>query len=74
MKVTEPLPTVGLVSETALTKAASLTKPVNDMVTDIIVGRKKLSEWDGVVKTYLSGGGSQINQEYSEAYAKANGG
>jgi putative aldouronate transport system substrate-binding protein len=73
MQVTAPLPTVGLISETDLSKGSSLNKTVSDAVNDVVMGRKKVSDWDGIVKTYLSGGGDAINQEYSDAYAKANG-
>jgi putative aldouronate transport system substrate-binding protein len=72
MKVSDPLPTVGLTSPTSLTKNASISKAINGVRNDIIVGRKPLSSWDAAVKTYNSSGGAQIAKEYSEAYAAAN--
>ena len=44
-----------------------------DPGSDIIAGRKQVSDWDGAVQTYMSGGGTQICAELTEAYAKANG-
>jgi putative aldouronate transport system substrate-binding protein len=73
MQVSAPLPTVGLVSETSLAKGASVNKPVTDAINDIVVGRKKVSDWDGVIKTWKSAGGDQIAKEYTEAYAAAQG-
>jgi hypothetical protein len=68
-----PLPTVGLISETDRSKGSGLNKTVSDAVNDVVMGRKKVSDWDGSVKKYLSDGGDPVNKEYSEAYAKANG-
>jgi putative aldouronate transport system substrate-binding protein len=71
LKVSFPLPTVGLVSQTDLTKGAALKKVLGQSETDIILGRKPLSSWDSAVKTWLAGGGTQIGHEYEDAYAKS---
>jgi putative aldouronate transport system substrate-binding protein len=69
LEVSEPLPTVGLSSETDLTKGTALAKPLSQLQMDIILGRKKISEWDSAVKTWLSKGGSKIAQEYEASCA-----
>jgi putative aldouronate transport system substrate-binding protein len=66
-----PLPTAGLVSETDQDKGASLDKAITDTMTDIVVGRKKLSDWDAAVKSWQSGGGTAIAEEYAKSYAQA---
>jgi len=67
----EPLPTNGLHSATDDTKGASLGTPLTDLINDVIVGRKPVTAWDGAVKTWKSGGGDKIAEEYAEAYAAA---
>jgi putative aldouronate transport system substrate-binding protein len=73
MQVTTPLPTVGLVSATSLTKNSSLNKTLTDARADIVTGRKKVDTWDSVVKAWRANGGADIEKEYSEAYAAAGG-
>jgi putative aldouronate transport system substrate-binding protein len=70
MKVSAPLPTAGLVSETNQNKGASLAKVLTNVQNDIIYGRKNLSDWDGAVKTWLSNGGTAMGHEYEEALAE----
>jgi putative aldouronate transport system substrate-binding protein len=60
-------PTVGLISPTQITKGAALTQPVADGTVDIIVGRRPLSDWDGLVRDYFTGGGEQIRTEFMNA-------
>jgi putative aldouronate transport system substrate-binding protein len=69
----EPLPTVGLYSETDLQKGTSLTKNLTDTVGDIIQGRKKLSQWTDAVSAWRKAGGDQIAKEYAASYAAVNG-
>jgi putative aldouronate transport system substrate-binding protein len=71
MKSSLPLPTVGLVSDTDLTKGAALDKVIGQTESDIILGHKPLSSWDSAVKTWKAGGGDAIAQEYAKAYAAA---
>jgi putative aldouronate transport system substrate-binding protein len=71
MKSSLPLPTVGLTSETEMAKGASLNKAISNAYTDVVLGRKSLSDWDGAVKTWQSGGGSKIAEEYEKAYAES---
>lgn len=67
MGSTVPLPTVGLFSGTELSKGLTLGKKLQDLRTDIITGRKSLSEWDSAVSEWRSGGGDKIKQEYADA-------
>ena len=60
-------PTVGLISPTQITKGAALTQPVTDSTTDIIVGRRPVSSWDGLVRDYFAAGGEQIRTEFMNA-------
>jgi len=69
MTATVPLPTVGLVSDTAQSKGATIEKDITSLYTDIIAGRKPLSAWDAGVKSWRSNGGEQIGHEYEQAYA-----
>jgi putative aldouronate transport system substrate-binding protein len=71
MKSTEPMPTVGLISNTDLSQGSSLEKAISQAQTDIILGHKPLSSWDAAVKTWLSKGGDKIGQEYEAAYANS---
>ena len=57
-------PTVGLISSTQITKGAALAQPVTDGTTDIIVGRRPVSDWDGLVRDYFGAGGEQIRTEF----------
>jgi putative aldouronate transport system substrate-binding protein len=71
MKSAIPNPAVGLRSETQQEKGGVIGKPLDDLTTDIVVGRKPLSAWDGAVKSWLSAGGAQITHEYEEAYEES---
>lgn len=67
---TAPLPTVGLVSNTATTKGASINTAITSLITDIVVGRQPLSAWSDGVQTWKSGGGDQIAKEYEQSLHK----
>ena len=60
-------PTVGLISPTQITKGAALTQPVIDGTTDIIVGRRPVSDWDGLVRDFFAADGEQIRTEFMNA-------
>ncbi|WP_372632092.1 extracellular solute-binding protein [Cohnella sp.] len=67
-------PTNGLISETATTSGSDYSKKIQDMKTKVIMGDKKLEDWDKFVeqlkadKTYL-----KILEEFDAAYqARAN--
>ncbi|WP_328536063.1 extracellular solute-binding protein [Streptomyces sp. NBC_00344] len=63
-------PTVGHYSDTNAGRGASLTMEVNDGIKDIVAGRKSLSDFDGMVRTWRSGGGDRIRAEFEESIAK----
>ncbi len=64
-------PTWGLDSPTYGASGAPLTQTVNDTLTDIIVGRRELSEYDAMVSAWQSRGGNQIRSELEQAIATA---
>lgn len=67
-------PTVGLYSETQGTQGGRLDTTINDEITNVLTGRKKVSEWSAVVEDWRTKGGDSIRKEYEEAHAAANGG
>ena len=66
-----PDPSVGLYSETNSTKGALLLQNFNDGLAEIVVGRAPLSNLDGLLRDWRSGGGDQMRLEYQQAYAAA---
>jgi hypothetical protein len=62
-------PTWGLYSETAATKGATAGTNVLNAQSDIIQGRRKLSEWDQIVKTWRQQASDAMRKEYEKAYA-----
>jgi putative aldouronate transport system substrate-binding protein len=62
---------VGLFSDTALTKGPQLDKAISSVRDDIVQGRKTVDEWDAAVKTWRSGGGDDIRSELEASYAQA---
>lgn len=67
-------PTAGLYSETASTKGATAGTNLNNAQGDIIQGRRKLSDWDGLVKTWRQQAGDKMRGEYEKAYASLHSG
>ena len=64
-------PVLGLISATDGTKGPQLTKTLKDGLTDIIAGRRPLSDYDQIVKAWQTAGGNQIRTEYQQALAGA---
>lgn len=62
-------PTFGQVSLTNFTKGFSLTQTMTDGITDIVVGRRPLEDFDQLVKDWQSNGGETIRQEYQQSIA-----
>ncbi|WP_420111084.1 extracellular solute-binding protein [Pseudactinotalea sp.] len=62
-------PTNGLYSETASQQLASLRTNLESAEIDIILGRRPVSDWTAAVEAFMSGGGSQILDEYKAAHA-----
>lgn len=63
-----PLPTVGLFSDTDVSKGAALTKSLRDVIADIVQGRKKLSDWKTAVADWKRQGGDAIRAEYEQSF------
>jgi putative aldouronate transport system substrate-binding protein len=67
-------PTWGLYSQTDSTKGATAGLNLVNAESDIIQGRRKLSEWDGLVKTWRQQAGDKTRDEYEKAYASLHSG
>jgi putative aldouronate transport system substrate-binding protein len=62
-------PTFGQVSLTNFTRGFNLTQTMTDGITDIVVGRRPLTDWDQLVKDWQTNGGDTIRQEYQQSIA-----
>jgi putative aldouronate transport system substrate-binding protein len=62
-------PTFGQVSTTNFSKGFTLAQGLTDGMTDIIVGRRPMSDFDQIVKDWQSNGGEQVRKEYQESIA-----
>lgn len=69
--VIAPLPTVGLVSNTATTTGVAITTSITSLAQSIIVGQQPMSAWAEGVQTWKSQGGDQIAAEYAKAQEDA---
>jgi putative aldouronate transport system substrate-binding protein len=59
-------PTTPLYSPTNSATGA-LTRTFNDGLSDVVAGRRPLSDFDQLVKDWLAGGGEKIKAEYQQA-------
>jgi putative aldouronate transport system substrate-binding protein len=64
-------PTVGFYSETGGRQGLIASQRFGDGVTDIVAGRRPMSDLDGLVSEWRSNGGDQVRQEYLDAMAAA---
>jgi putative aldouronate transport system substrate-binding protein len=62
-------PTWGLYSPTLGSKGPIINRAAVDGVTDIVAGRRPLSDFGGIVQDWLSNGGEQIRKELTDAMA-----
>jgi putative aldouronate transport system substrate-binding protein len=60
---------LGLYSVTQASKGVALIQPFGDGITDIVTARRPLSDLDGLIKDWRSGGGDASRAEYEKAYA-----
>jgi putative aldouronate transport system substrate-binding protein len=60
---------LGLYSATQASKGVTLIQPFGDGITDIVTGRRPLSDLDGLVQAWTTAGGNTIRSEYESAYA-----
>ncbi|WP_020521878.1 extracellular solute-binding protein [Catelliglobosispora koreensis] len=64
-------PSNGLMSNTWTSQSAAFRKPVEDAIAAIVMGRRPLSDWDGLVKTFKSAGADKAAEEYAKEKAAA---
>ncbi|HEV7665219.1 MAG TPA: hypothetical protein VGQ62_16930 [Chloroflexota bacterium] len=62
-------PTFGQVSATNFTKGFNLVQTMLDGITDIVVGRRPIGDYDQLVKDWQNNGGEVIRKEYMESIA-----
>jgi putative aldouronate transport system substrate-binding protein len=62
---------LGLYSPTQASTGGQLAQPFGDGITDIVAGRRPLSDIDGLVRAWRSAGGEKVRAEYQAAYAAA---
>jgi putative aldouronate transport system substrate-binding protein len=74
-KILAPISTedasLGLFSATQASSGVQLIQPFGDGITDIVAGRRPLSDLDGLVSTWRSSGGDKSRMEFQAAYAAA---
>lgn len=63
--------TLGLFSSTQASTGVQLIQPFGDGITDIVAGRRPLSDLDSLLSAWRSAGGDKIKSEYQAAYAAA---
>jgi len=64
-------PTTGFVSTFAVRQGAAVNQTFNDGVRDIIAGRRQFSDYDQLVKDWVSAGGDTMRKEFQDAIAAA---
>jgi putative aldouronate transport system substrate-binding protein len=64
-------PTWGLASPSNESKGVGLTNTFRDGMTDILAGRRPLSDLDQMIKDWQTNGGDQIRKEFQTALATA---
>lgn len=61
--------TFGLYSATNASKGVQLNLAFYDGLSDLVQGRRPMTDYDGLVRDWRTNGGEQIRKEYSEALA-----
>jgi putative aldouronate transport system substrate-binding protein len=61
--------TLGLFSPTYASTGVQMIQPFGDGITDIVAGRRPMSDLDGLVSAFRSGGGDKMRSEFEAAYA-----
>jgi len=62
-------PTVGYTSGTLDSKGVPLSQALTDGITDVLAGRRTLTEFDQVVKDCQNNGGNAIRTELQQSIA-----
>jgi putative aldouronate transport system substrate-binding protein len=60
-------PTLGFISPTNQAKGAPVNVAFQDGLTDILVGRRPISDFDQLVKDWAANAGDQVRKEYLDA-------
>lgn len=60
-------PTIGLYSETDANKSAMLSQAMYDGLTDMMIGRRPMSDLPQLINDWRANGGDQIREEYQQA-------
>ena len=58
-------------ADVCVQRGATANRVLGDGLTDIVTGRRALSEYDGLVREWLSAVGTTAKKEYEDAYAAA---
>jgi len=61
--------TLGLYSSTQASKGVGLIQPFGEGITDIVTGRRALSDFDSLLNDWKNAGGNASRSEYEKAYA-----
>ncbi len=64
-------PTLGLYSETAFSQGISAQTTLYSAASDIVQGRRQLSEWDSIVNDWRTKAGDKMRAEFQDAIQKA---
>lgn len=64
-------PTLGLYSDTQLSKGAQIGAEINDMQQEVILGRASMDDLRTAVDRWRSSGGNAIREEFEQAFADA---
>ncbi|MBO0882687.1 MAG: hypothetical protein J2P17_20610, partial [Mycobacterium sp.] len=64
-------PTLGYYAPTSSSKGIPINQAFTDGITDIVSGRRPMTDYDQLVSDWRSGGGEQIRREYQDAIAAA---
>jgi putative aldouronate transport system substrate-binding protein len=64
-------PSIGLVSNTAISKAAALKQLIVDYESGIVTGRRSIQELADLRSRWKSGGGDAMKKEFAASYAAA---
>ena len=64
-------PSISLISATNQSKGGVIRGTFTSGLTDIVVGRRPLSDFDQLVKDWRTAGGDQIRTEFQQAFESA---
>jgi putative aldouronate transport system substrate-binding protein len=64
-------PTLGYYSPASSTKGLAVNQTFTDGITDVMAGRRPITDFDGLVRDWRATGGDQIRSEYEQAIAAA---